>query len=157
VKVRRALAHAIDRKAFVDAVSSGYGVPIGSHYTPVDPGYIDLNNTYPYDPAKAKALLAEAGIKPGTSFTISLPPPAYSRRGGEIIAGMLGQVGLQVNLVPIEFAQWLDQVFKRADYDATIIGHTEARDLDIFARDKYYFNYQSPEYKALYKSFTEAK
>ncbi|MDF2810544.1 MAG: transporter substrate-binding protein [Microvirga sp.] len=157
VKFRRALAHAIDRKALVDAISSGIGAPIGSHYTPVDPGYIDLTGVYPYDPEKAKALLAEAGIKPGASFTIALPPPAYSRRGGEIIAGMLSQVGLQANLVPIEFAQWLDQVFKRGDYDATIIGHTEARDLDIFARDKYYFNYQSPAYKALYKQYTEAK
>lgn len=157
VKVRRALAHAIDRKALVDAVSSGYGALIGSHYTSVDPGYVDLNGAYPYDVEKAKKLLAEAGIKPGTVFTMTLPPPAYSRRGGEIIAGMLSQVGLQVNLVPIEFAQWLDQVFKRGDFDATIIGHTEARDLDIYARDKYYFGYQNPEFKALYKAYTEAK
>ncbi|WP_210496087.1 ABC transporter substrate-binding protein [Microvirga antarctica] len=157
VKVRRALAHAIDRKALVDAISSGYGALIGSHYTPVDPGYLDLNSVYPYDVAKAKALLAEAGVKPGTVMTIVLPPPAYSRRGGEIIAGMLSQVGLQVNLVPMEFAQWLDQVFKRSDYETTIIGHTEARDLDIYARDTYYFNYQNPEYKALYKAYTEAK
>lgn len=155
IKFRQALAHAIDRKAFVDAVSSGYGEPIGSHYTPVDPGYVDLNDVYPYDPAKARQLLEEAGVPAGTSFTVTLSPPAYSRRGGEIIAAMLAEVGLQVNLVPMEFAQWLDQVFKRADYDATIIGHTEARDLDIYARDSYYFNYKSPEYKALYKTYTE--
>lgn len=155
LKFRQALAHAIDRSAFIDAVSSGYGEPIGSHYTPVDPGYVDLNDVYPYDPAKAKQLLEEAGIAEGTSFTITLPPPAYSRRGGEIIAAMLAEIGLQANLVPMEFAQWLDQVFKNGDYDATIIGHTEARDLDIYARDQYYFNYDSPEYKALYKEYTE--
>jgi len=156
VRVRRALAHAIDRRALVDAVSSGFGTPIGSHYTPADPGYVDLANLYPYDPAKAKELLAEAGVPAGTSFTIVLPPPTYARRGGEVIAAQLQQVGLDVKLAPIEFAQWLDQIFRRSEFDATIISHTEARDLDIYARDKYYFNYQSPEYKALYKQYLEA-
>ncbi|MBV2143257.1 ABC transporter substrate-binding protein [Falsochrobactrum sp. TDYN1] len=156
MKVRRALAHAIDRKALIEGVYSGYGVPIGSHYAPVDPGYVELSETYPYDPTKAKQLLEEAGVAAGTQITIILPPPAYARRGGEIIAAMLAEVGIQAKLEPIEFAQWLDQVFKRSDFDATIIAHTEARDLDIYARDKYYFNYDSPEYKALFKAYAEA-
>jgi len=156
VRVRRALAYAIDRKALIEGAQSGYGAPIGSHYTPGDPGYIDLTGEYPYDPAKAKALLAEAGIKPGFEMTFVLPPPTYARRGGEVIAAMLDQVGIKAKLVPIEWGQWLDQVFKRTDYQATIISHTEARDLDIYARDKYYYNYVSPEYKALYKQFVEA-
>jgi peptide/nickel transport system substrate-binding protein len=101
-------------------------------------------------------LLAEAGIKPGFTMTFQLPPPPYARRSGEVIAAMLDQVGIKAKLVPIEWGQWLDQVFTRTDYDATIISHTEARDLDIYARDKYYFNYNSPEYKALYKQFVEA-
>lgn len=156
VRVRRALAHAIDSKALIEGIYSGFGTPIGSHYAPVDPGYVDLSETYPYDPAKAMQLLEEAGVPAGTQITITLPPPVYARRGGEIIAAMLAEVGIQANLVPIEFAQWLDQVFTRSDFDATIIAHTEARDLDIYARDKYYFNYRSPEYKALYKSYAEA-
>ena len=156
VRVRRALAYAIDRKALVDGASSGFGTPIGSHYTPNDPGYVDLSGAYAYDPAKAKQLLAEAGIAPGTSFTISLPPPAYARRGGEIIAAMLQEVGLNAKLAPIEWAQWLDQVFKQSQFDATIVAHTEARDLEIFARDKYYFNYNNAEYQALYKQYAQA-
>ena len=95
-------------------------------------------------------------MKPGTEITIMLPPPTYARRGGEVIADMWGKVGIKAKLVPIEWAQWLDQVFKRTDYDATIISHTEARDLDIYARDKYYFNYHSDAYKALYQKFVEA-
>ena len=156
VRVRRAITHAIDRNVFIEAVNSGNGTPVGSHYTPVDPGYIDLTGMYPYDVEKAKALLAEAGVAPGTSFTMSLPPQPYARRGGEVIAAMLAEVGLNVNLVPIEFAQWLEQVFGNGDYDASIIGHTEARDLDVYARDKFYFNYQNPEYKELYKAYTQA-
>jgi len=154
VRFRRALAHAIDRHALIEGAQSGFGVPIGSHYTPADPGYIDLTGTYPFDPAKARDMLKSAGYA-GTSLTIELPPPPYARHGGEVIAAMLEQVGLKVKLAPIEWAQWIDRVFTHADYDATIISHTEARDLDIYARDKYYFNYDSPEYKALYKKFVE--
>lgn len=157
LKVRQALAHAIDKKLLIEGVYSGFGTPIGSHYAPVDPAYIDLSETYPYDPEKAKQLLKEAGIEPGTQITIILPPPVYARRGGEIIAAMLAEVGIHVNLVPIEFAQWLDQVFQRSDFDATIIAHTEARDLDIYAREKYYFNYDSPDFKRLYKEYSEAR
>lgn len=152
VRVRRALAYAVDRKALIEALG-GYGAPIGSHYVPQDPGYIDLVGVYPYDPAKAKQLLAEAGVKPGSDLIIVLPPPPYARRGGEVIAAMLQQVGINAKLVPTEWAQWLDQVFKRADYDATIISHTEARDLDIYARAHYYFNYHSPDYDALYQRY----
>ncbi len=156
IRVRRALTYAIDRTQLIEAAQSGFGKPIGSHYVPTDPGYVDLTGTYPYDPAKAKALLAEAGVKPGTEITLMLPPPPYARRGGEVIAAMWEQVGIRAKLVPIEWAQWLDQVFKRTDYDATIISHTEARDLDIYARDKYYFNYHSDAYRALYQTYVQA-
>jgi peptide/nickel transport system substrate-binding protein len=152
IRVRRALAYAIDRHQVVEATEDGYGPIIGSHYVPTDPGYIDLTGVYPYDPAKAKALLAEAGAQ-NLSFTIMLPPPPYARQGGVVIAALLTQVGVHVNLVPIEWAQWIDQVFLRSQYEATVISHTEARDLDIYARAKYYFNYHSPAYDALYEKY----
>jgi peptide/nickel transport system substrate-binding protein len=156
IRVRRALAYAIDRKAIIDGAMSGLGDPIGSHYTRQDPGFVDLAGTYPYDPAKAKQLLAEAGLVSGLSLTITLPPPAYARRSGEIIAAQLEQIGIRVTLVPLEWAQWLEQVFRQSNFDMTIIAHTEARDLDIYARDKYYFNYHSDAYNALYRKYLEA-
>jgi len=156
IRVRRALAYAIDRKALVQATMSGLGTIIGSHYTPNDPGFIDLAGTYPYDPTRAKALLAEAGIASGTHFTLALPPPPYARRGGEVIAAMLEEVGLHVELVPMEWAEWLDQVFKRSDFDMTMISHTEARDLAIYARDHYYFNYHSDAFRNLYQTYLAA-
>ncbi len=148
VRVRRALAHAIDRKAIIDGAMSGLATPIGSHFSPIHPAYVDLTGRYPYDPALAKRLLAEAGHA-NLSLTLHLPPPAYARRSGEIVAAYLGQVGVKVTLIPIEFAQWLDQVFKRKDYDLTIIAHTEPLDIDIYARDDYYFNYRSQPFKEL--------
>jgi peptide/nickel transport system substrate-binding protein len=153
IRVRRALAAAIDRKGLVAAAMSGFGVPIGSHYVPTDPGYVDLTGVTPYDPARARALLAEAGVRPGTQITLTLPPPAYARRSGEVVAAYLAQVGLVVRLVPVEWAEWLDQVFTRADYDATIVSHTEPRDLDIYARRHYYFNYHAAAYRLLWERY----
>ena len=153
IRVRRALAMAIDRKGLIEAAMSGYGVPIGSHYVPTDPGYVDLTGVYPYDPARARALLAEAGVRPGTQIAITLPPPAYARRGGEVIAAYLAQVGITAKLVPVEWAQWLDTVFAHGDYDATVISHTEPRDLDIYARRHYYFHYHSAAYRALWEQY----
>jgi peptide/nickel transport system substrate-binding protein len=155
LRVRRALAYAIDRKQLSDAIMAGLAPPIGSHYVPGDPGYVDLTGAYPYDPARARALLKEAGQE-GLTLTITLPPPSYARRGGEVIAAMLAQVGVTAKLVPIEWAQWLDQVFMKSAFDATIIAHTEARDLDIYARPHYYFNYHSAAYDALYADYLKA-
>ncbi|MBV9539450.1 MAG: ABC transporter substrate-binding protein [Acidisphaera sp.] len=152
VRVRRALMEAIDRKQVIDGAMSGYGQPIGSHYIPTDPAYVDLTAAYATDQAKARKDLADAGAANAT-FTMMLPPPSYARRSGEVIAAMLGQVGVTVKLVPIEWAQWLDQVFKRYDYDMTIVAHVEPRDLDIYARPAYYFNYKSDDYKQLYARY----
>lgn len=155
-RVRRALAYAIDRRAIVAAAYSGLGQVIGSHYTPNDPGYVDLADTYAYDPAKAKSLLKAAGVQPGFTFTIMLPPPSYAQRAGQLIAAYLSQVGINAKLESVEWAKWLSQVFTQTDYDATVIAHVEARDLDIYARPHYYFNYHSPTYDALYKQYIAA-
>jgi peptide/nickel transport system substrate-binding protein len=148
-RVRRALAHAIDRKAVIDGAMSGFGTPIGSHFSPNHPAYVDLTGLYPYDPAKSRALLREAGFPNGFEATLRLPPPPYARRSGEIVAAMLAQVGVRVTIEPIEFAQWLDQVFRNKNYDLTIIAHTEPLDIGIYARDDYYFLYKNPAFKGL--------
>ena len=94
VRVRRALMHAIDRKAFIDGVLEGFGKPIGSHFAPTDAGYVDLTGMYPYDPEKAKALLKEAGVTTPLNVTLTLPPPQYARKGGEVVAAKLAKVGV---------------------------------------------------------------
>lgn len=147
--VRRAISYALDRRAIIDGAMFGYGTPIGSHFSPHDPAYVDLTGMYPHDPAKARALLAAAGYPNGFSVTLKLPPPSYARRGGEIVAAELAQVGIRVRTQNLEWAQWLDQVFARHDFDMSIVGHAEPMDYDIYARDDYYFGYASPEFKAL--------
>jgi peptide/nickel transport system substrate-binding protein len=149
IRVRRALSMAVDRKAVIDGALYGIAKPIGSHFAPQDPGYVDLVGRYPHDPAQAKALLKEAGVAEGTKFKLVLPPPEYARRSGEIIASQLKKVGLEAEIVPVEWAQWLSDVFKGRNYDLTVISHVEPLDIDIYARDDYYFDYKNPAFKAL--------
>ncbi|MGF7174339.1 ABC transporter substrate-binding protein [Azospirillum doebereinerae] len=149
VRVRRAMAHAIDRKTLIEGVLYGNGAAIGSHFPPHRAGYVDLTGLYPYDPAKAKALLAEAGLPNGFDTTLRLPPPPYARRGGELVAAMLAEVGIRVKIEPMEWAAWLEKVFKGKDYDLSMIAHTEPLDIDVYGRADYYFNYRNDRFKAL--------
>jgi peptide/nickel transport system substrate-binding protein len=149
VRVRRAICHAIDRQAIIDGAMSGYGVAIGSHFAPHHPAYVDLTGVCSHDPGKAKALLAEAGLAGGFEATLKLPPPAYARRGGEIVAAELAAVGLRVRIEAVEWAQWLETVFTNRDYDLTIVSHTEPLDIGIYARDDYYFGYHDEGFEAL--------
>lgn len=150
IRVRRAISHAIDRRAIIDGAMFGYGTPIGSHFAPHHPAYVNLTGLYPYDPAKAKALLAEAGHADGFDAVMKLPPPSYARRGGEIIAAQLAEVGIRVEIVPVEWAQWLAEVFKNGhQFDFTIVSHTEPLDIGIYARDDYYFGYASERFNAV--------
>ncbi|QDZ02900.1 ABC transporter substrate-binding protein [Nitratireductor mangrovi] len=149
LKVRQAIAHALDREAIIAGNGSGYGTPIGSHFSPGNEAYVDLTGTYPHDVEKAKALLKEAGFENGFSATLKLPPPSYARDGGQIVASQLREVGIELELIPVEWAQWLDQVFKAKDYDLTIVSHTEPNDIGIYARDDYYFAYDNPDFDAV--------
>ena len=76
VKVREAVSHAIDRQAIIDGAMFGLGTPIGTHFAPHNPAYVDLTGMSNYDPEKAKALLAEAGLADGFETTLHLPPPS---------------------------------------------------------------------------------
>jgi len=149
VRVRRAISYALDRRAIIDGAMFGYGQPIGSHFPPQNPDYVDLTNLYPHDPAKARALLTEAGYPHGLTLTLKLPPPAYARRSGEIVAAELAAVGIRAAIVPVEWPQWLDEVYARRAYDMTIVSHAEPADYDIYGRENYYFGYDGRAVKAL--------
>ena len=149
-RVRQALMMALDRSMIVEGAWSGFGTPIGSHYTPNDPGYTDLNGVYPYDPEKAKALLEEAGYGTGLAFTIKAPQMAYAQRTAQIMQAMYAQIGVTMNIETTEFpAKWVSDVFKASDYDMTIVAHAEPMDIDIYGRDPYYFNYKNPGFNAI--------
>ncbi|MAH87361.1 MAG: ABC transporter substrate-binding protein [Kiloniella sp.] len=149
IRVRKAVSHAIDRQAIIDGAMFGYGTPIGSHFAPHNPDYVDLTANAAFDPALARELLAQAGYREGFSTTLKLPPPSYARRGGEIIAAQLREVGIEAEISFLEWAQWLEQVFRGYDYGLTIVSHTEPMDINIYARPDYYFQYDNPDFQAL--------
>ena len=156
VRVRRAIAAAIDRKAVIQGAADGFGVPIGSHYVPGAFGFVDTTAINPFNPDKAKALLSEAGIKTPLELSLILPPVPYARQGGEVIAAQLAKVGIVAKLQNVEWAQWLSGVYGNKNYDMTIISHVEPFDLGNFAKPGYYWGYESAKFNDLYNQINNA-
>ncbi|MBV0912343.1 ABC transporter substrate-binding protein [Anianabacter salinae] len=148
IRVRQAISHAINRQDIIDGAMFGFGTPIGTHFAPHHPDYVDLTGQSAYDPERAVQLLEEAGASDLT-LSLKLPPPTYARRGGEIIAAQLREVGIDTEIENLEWAQWLETVFRGKDFDLTIVSHTEPLDINIYARPEYYFQYDNPEFQAL--------
>ncbi|PHQ71092.1 MAG: ABC transporter substrate-binding protein [Sneathiella sp.] len=147
LKVRQAIAHAINRQEIIDGAMFGYGTPIGSHFAPHHPDYVDHTMTYPYDPAKSKALLAEAGYPDGLELSLKLPPvDDYARKGGQIVASQLEKAGFKIKIENVDWPKWLDEVYKKKNYDLSIVSHVEPMDIGIYARDDYYFNYKNKKF-----------
>ena len=148
IRIRRAIAHAINRQDIIDGAMFGYGTPIGTHFAPHNPDYVDLTDISAHDPEAARALLAEAAPE-GLSLRLALPPPSYARRGGEIVAAQLREVGIETEITNMEWADWLERVFRGKAFDLTIVSHTEPMDINIYARPDYYFQYDNPEFQDL--------
>jgi peptide/nickel transport system substrate-binding protein len=154
-RVRLAANYALDRRAMSEMETLGASKPTGSivprafeFALPIEPS--------PYDPAKARQLLAEAGYPNGFDAVFKVAPQYYyTVRSAEVVASQLAKVGIRATIQQIEWGQWLSQVFCLApcqtpDYDMSIIGHAEAWDIGNFANPKYYFRWDSPEFQKLY-------
>ena len=152
VRVRRAITHAINKQDVLQGAMFGLGRILGSNVDPLNPYYVDVSGLMPYDPARAKKLLAEAGYPNGFETVLKVAPQYYyTVRTGEIIANHLAKVGVKVRIEQIEWGQWIARVWREADYDLTIIGHAEAWDIANYANPKYYFRYDSPEFQKLFQ------
>ncbi|WP_258005662.1 ABC transporter substrate-binding protein [Castellaniella caeni] len=147
-RVRRALTMAIDREAFIREVQHRYGVAIGSHFAPSESDFLNLTAVNPYDPAQARSLLREAGVRAPLTLDLALPPTPYALRGGPVVVRYLRAVGVQARLVPMSWEAWMAQVF-RGHFDLSLILHVEPLDYAIYARPDYYFGYDSAEFRAL--------
>lgn len=94
VKVRQAINYALDRKGLLEAIQQGYGTPTTQVFKPSSAAYDKaLDDAYPYDPAKAKKLLADAGYANGLTIsmpsTVVLDPAAFT-----LIQQQLSEVGI---------------------------------------------------------------
>jgi peptide/nickel transport system substrate-binding protein len=152
IRVRQAIAHAINRQEIIDGAMFGYGTPIGSHFAPHHPDYLDLTGTYPYDPEKSKELLKAAGFGDGLELSLKLPPvDDYARKGGQIVAAQLEKVGIKITIENVDWPKWLSEVYKKKNYDLTIVSHVEPMDIGIYSREGYYFNYKSEKFNDIMK------
>ena len=118
-RVRQALWHAINRQALVDALALGYGtlsaqpVPEWSfaHDPTIDPDH------YPYDPERARELLAEAGLEDGFSFEAMVSTSPEVQMHAEAIQSDLAAVGIDMQMRILEGDQITDLFFVRGEGD----------------------------------------
>ena len=156
LRVRRALSHAVNRQALLSIYPSAEPPVIGSHFSPLHPAYVELAERYPHSPKRARELLAEAQAE-GLELTLTLPPTIYAERASLFIASDLEAVGIRVRLERLSWQEWLERVFTNRDYALTLVAHVEPFDLDIYARDDYYFNYRSETFRALWERIEAAQ
>lgn len=105
VRVRHAIAHALDRGLIIEALLGGYGRPVDIMLTPANFGYMADIKGYPHDLAKAKALIKEAGVE-GAELPF-ITSPVYDQRIVQAIQQMLGEVGLKVTISTSDQATFL--------------------------------------------------
>ncbi|WP_434632535.1 ABC transporter substrate-binding protein [Chromobacterium sp. CV08] len=126
VLVRRAVAYALNKQAYVNAVYLGNAKVAINPYPPTMWSYTDKVQTYGYDPVKARALLAQAGYAKGFSTTlwtlpVSRPYNPNGRKMGEMMQADLAKVGIKAELATFDWATYLDKV-KRGEHQMVQLG-----------------------------------
>ena len=147
VRVRKALRLAVDHEALVEAIGAGQTL-----YGPIpelDPGYEDLSDVAPYDPAEAKKLLKEAGHEK-LDLTLTIPS-FYGTTAAQVLISDYAKVGVSLEVKRVEFPAWLEDVYTNHDYELSFVLHVEPRDFVNFANPDYYFGYDNAEVQKLYE------
>lgn len=151
VKVRKAVARAIDDKKLLSSIWGDYGTLIGSFVPPTDPWYVDLTGVDPYDPESAKALLAEAGLPDGFTFTLDTPDYDPHPIVAEFIKSELAKVGVTVDINIITANEWYEKIYQAHDFTATLQEHVNHRDIVFYGNPDFYWGYDNPEVTRLIK------
>jgi peptide/nickel transport system substrate-binding protein len=145
LRVRRALAHAVNKQELVDGVLLGLGVAATGPYKPGSWAYNPDVRRYPYDPDLARRMLEEAGWSDSDgdgirekngrrfAFTIVTNQGNDQRiKAGEIIQRRFREVGVEVKLRVIEWASFLKEFINPGNFDATILAWTTVPDPDAY-------------------------
>ena len=145
VRVRQAFVDAIDRNAIIKSVELGYGSIANSPISPALSAYYDKSQAskYPYDPAKAKALLAEAGWTPGADgvltkdgkpfrFTMDVGQKGVLEPVNALIQQDLKKIGVVADLNTMEWNSYIQKVVVRRDYTASVNWWTYPSDPDVY-------------------------
>jgi len=144
IAVRQALSYAIDRQSIIDGILLGLGKPCTGPFSYVSWAYNPDAPSYPYDPERARRMLAEEGWQVGSQdgmlakngkpfrFTILTNQGNNERiHAAEIIQQNLKAVGIDVSIRVMEWQAFLEQIDKRS-FDAIILGWSMGRDPDLY-------------------------
>jgi dipeptide transport system substrate-binding protein len=128
LSVRQAMDMAVDKQAILDAVYGSSGQRASNAMPPTQWSYDDSIVDAPYDPEKAKALLAAAGVKPGTEVTLwAMPVQRPYNPNAKLMAQMLqadwAKVGIKANIVSYEWGEYIKRV-KNGEHDIALMGWT---------------------------------
>lgn len=134
VRVRRAINYAIDKQEIIDGVYLGLGINIASPYKPGTRWSNPALTPYPYDPAKARTLLKEAGFadtdgdgileRDGKPFAFEIVTNQNKERekSAVLIQRRLKDVGIDVRIRAIEWASFISRFIKTGDFDVVVLG-----------------------------------
>ncbi len=150
-EVRQAISYALNREQIVAAVANGYGTVLTSNMSPMMTEYYnDELNPYNQDLVKAKSLLTKAGYPNGFDTSITVPSNyQFHVDTAQVVVNQLAQIGIQAEIKQVEWGVWLDEVYKQANYDMTIIGFAgKINPYDVLSR------YQS-DYKRNFIRFND--
>jgi len=134
VRVRRALSHAINPEAIVNGILNGMANIGGSFESPVIPGAIQGLKPYPYDPARAKKLLAEAGFPNGFTTAFYTPTGRYlmDRQVAEAVQAQLKEVGVNAEIKAPDWATQIALLDKGTEVPMFLMGKgSPTGDLDF--------------------------
>ncbi|MGH2405841.1 MAG: ABC transporter substrate-binding protein [bacterium] len=136
VRVRRALAHAVDRDTFVRTVLEGLGSPAYSVIPPGMIGHTGEVEKYPYNVQRAKQLLAEAGFPNGFRINVVYEPAEYADLIATAMQQWFKDIGVDLQLIKLEAGAWTARR-QAGDYDITISGTTRF-DPDQFLTEQFH-------------------
>jgi peptide/nickel transport system substrate-binding protein len=130
VRVRQALNHAVDKKGITESLLKGYCTPSDQPLREGTLGYAKQTPkiVYPYDPAKAKKLLAEAGVPNGFEFDALVWNIPLFVQIGEVMQAQLAQVGVKMNLQAAPVPQVMGSYFGKQATDAFVGGNLGSLD-----------------------------
>ncbi len=122
-RVRQALNYAIDKKAIIEKILMGSGFQMAINLTPYHFGYDPSVQPYPYDPEKAKKILAEAGYK-DLKLVLHSPSGRYvmDKEVSEAIAGMLEKAGIKIDFRVREFGDYAKDLVSKKLVDMGFVG-----------------------------------
>ena len=149
-RVRQAIRYGINHKEII-ASRGGVDTALGGPIPSVDPGYEDLTGLYPYDVAKAKQLMREAGYSTNKPLKLTLTyANTYGTELGDQLKSQLAAIGIDLNISYVEFSTWLQDVHANGDYELSLVDHAESHDFYKWTTPEYYYHYDNRNVQALY-------